>query len=144
MIRKTNALKIKCIIIILIRNETRKRFLSRTDIARSTPSGFASRILINCIVLLFSRLERTTENNRSIPNNIKNTTHKVLFTYFFVFLNGFAGTPTTTSPTWTSCVTTAPAPVLASSAIFNGATNMVSLPIKTRSPITVGCFFSPS
>ena len=139
-----NALKIKCIMIIVIRNETRKRFLSRTDNASSTPLGFASRILINCMVLLFNKLERTTENRRSNPNKIKNTIHKVLFTYFFVFLKGFAGTPTTTSPAWTSWVTTAPAPVLASSAIFRGATSMVSLPIKTRSPITVGCFFLPS
>ena len=55
-----------------------------------------------------------------------------------------AGTPTASLPAGTSFVTTAPAPVFASSPIVTGARSIVSTPRKTRRPIVVRCFCRPS
>ena len=54
------------------------------------------------------------------------------------------GTPTASLPGGTSFVTTAPAPVFASSPTVTGARSIVSTPRKTRSPIVVRCFRRPS
>src|SRR3990170_4703033 len=48
------------------------------------------------------------------------------------------------APGGTSFVTVEPAAITAPSPIFTGATNCVSLPTKTLSPIMVLCFFHPS
>ena len=51
---------------------------------------------------------------------------------------------TAIAPGGTSSVMTDPAAVYAPSPIVTGATNIVSLPMRTESPITVRCLFSPS
>src|SRR2546423_751751 len=102
-------------------------------------------------ILKLSQAVNYQRHNFFVPNISDNSAHRScsqpaepFFSFFSLFFNDLAGTPTTKSPASISLVTTLPAPVDAPSPTVIGATSIVSEPILTLSPMWVSCLFLPS